>query len=144
MKIRGERERKREKKKRVQEREKEENTVQKMRRHERHLLRIRRRLVALRTIVMMMLLMSVHRGKWKHVCVTGAAIDIFSLEREEKRRGCEKKKECVHLFCLTLASFFYDFSSFLTQPPVRRREHHQTTLKEKNGSATVKLFTRRG
>jgi len=130
MKIRGERERKREKKKRVQEREKEENTVQKMRRHERHLLRIRRRLVALRTIVMMMLLMSVHRGKWKHVCVTGAAIDIFSLEREEKRRGCEKKKSAC-TFSVSLSLLFSHFSSFLTQPPVRRREHQSSDDSER-------------
>ena len=129
MKIRGERERKREKKKRVQEREKEENTVQKMRRHERHLLRIRRRLVALRTIVMMML-MSVHRGKWKHVCVTGAAIDIFSLEREEKRRGCEKKKSAC-TFSVSLSLLFSHFSSFLTQPPVRRREHQSSDDSER-------------
>jgi hypothetical protein len=83
------------------------------------------------SMMIMMMMMRRRRGrKWKHVpCFHRDFLSLFSFAR---RRGSEKKQKSIA---------FLAFGTFLHTRHTRRTKTH---YKNKNGSATVELFTGRG
>jgi hypothetical protein len=82
------------------------------------------------SMMIMMMMMRRRRGrKWKHVpCFHRDFLSLFKTER----RGSEKKQKSIA---------FLAFGTFLHTRHTRRTKTH---YKNKNGSATVELFTGRG
>jgi len=88
------------------------------------------------SMMIMMMMMRRRRGrKWKHVpCFHRDFLSLFSFARRKKKLKDEGAKK-------TKINRFFSFRHFLHTRHTRRTKTH---YKNKNGSATVELFTGRG